>query len=352
MGLTTISGQQAGGTVGGGGQISGSIVSSQYTGHVDAVGLRKIGWTEDDIQFFQKNVSWNEESDENFRVSDYNISLYENCKKTTYQGVEMADGSCFQNFKSDLGCRFFPKTDTSGLNYAQFTDCKQLIAIPKFNFTATGGSCSRMFYCNYCLISVDLSGVNTDNATSFEYMFYSCYSIRTLDLSNFRTDNVIAMNNMFGGCVGLSELNLTSFNTENVTKFASMFVDCRSLRDLNISNFDTHKATDISSFIYNDYALNSLRIGNNFVFDSVTTQSNFITKGEYYPIQGFPSCSFHVVKSLLTALKNSDNKVTNCVLSFVYGSKIKDDENGTLAGLVAESTSNGYVIYNLTIQEA
>ena len=40
-------------------------VKPKWTGHADAEGLKAIGWTDEDIAYYQENgVNWNEEDDE------------------------------------------------------------------------------------------------------------------------------------------------------------------------------------------------------------------------------------------------------------------------------------------------
>ena len=42
-----------------------SISSGGWTGHADEAGLKAIGWTDDDIAYYQKyGVNWNEEDDQ------------------------------------------------------------------------------------------------------------------------------------------------------------------------------------------------------------------------------------------------------------------------------------------------
>lgn len=61
----------------GGSSGGGSSSTPKWTGHADAEGLRAIGWTAEDIAYYQANgVNWNEEDDEFHKVSDDNKALY------------------------------------------------------------------------------------------------------------------------------------------------------------------------------------------------------------------------------------------------------------------------------------
>ena len=172
--------------------ISGGGRKYSYTGHVDSVGLSAIGWTQDDIDYYQQHgVNWNEEDDDLHLVSDYNIALYTNATKVTYQGIEMADGSYFKTFKENHRCMYFPKVDTHSLSSLDFKSIKWVIAIPKLHFGSNVTRMNSTFASCYSLTSVDLSGFDTSNVTSMNSMFSYCYSFVNLNLgNNFKFDSV------------------------------------------------------------------------------------------------------------------------------------------------------------------
>lgn len=64
----------------------------------------------------------------------------------------------------------------------------------------------QMFYNCSSLISLDLSPLDTSNATSMNHMFYNCRSLKNLDLSTFDTAAVTNMIVMFSGCSNLTTL--------------------------------------------------------------------------------------------------------------------------------------------------
>ena len=50
--------------------------SSGFTGHADVEGLKAIGWTDEDIEYYQTHgVNWNEEDDVYHKVPQDNIDL-------------------------------------------------------------------------------------------------------------------------------------------------------------------------------------------------------------------------------------------------------------------------------------
>ena len=104
----------SGGSSGGGSSSGGTTPSRpKWTGHADAEGLKAIGWTDEDIAYYQENgVNWNAEDDEYHKVSDDNKALY---------GVLTADN--IQTYKDRIV--YLPKIDTSarvGL-YEMFSNC-------------------------------------------------------------------------------------------------------------------------------------------------------------------------------------------------------------------------------------
>ena len=101
------------------------------------------------------------------------------------------------------------------------------------------GDCSELFKGFSNCTSMDLSQVNTSNATSMYGMFENCSSLTSLDLSNWNTANVTDMSEMFMGCSALTSLDLSSWNTAKLNKMNYMFKSCAHLQSLKISSFNT-----------------------------------------------------------------------------------------------------------------
>ena len=140
-----------------------------YTGHADAEGLRAIGWTDEDIAYYQENgVNWNEEDDHLHLVSDDNKALY---------GVLTADN--IQTYKDRIV--YLPKIDTSGKTNmnGKFKNCTSLVSIPQ---------------------------LDTQNVTDMKYMFSGCYSL--VSIPQLDTSKVTDMKYMFSGCNSLTTVNL------------------------------------------------------------------------------------------------------------------------------------------------
>lgn len=96
------------------------------------------------------------------------------------------------------------------------------------------------------LETVDFNGVNTSEATDFDYFFDGCQNLKKVDMSGFDTKNAINMYNMFANCISLETLDLSSFNTSRVTDMSQMFGRCYSLKELDISSFETKQCQDMS----------------------------------------------------------------------------------------------------------
>ena len=262
-----------------------------YTGHADAEGLRAIGWTDEDIAYYQANgVNWNAEDDEYHKVTDDNKALY---------GVLTADN--ISTYASRIV--YLPKIDTSAKTdmVSMFNFCYSLVSIPQLD-TANVTNMSRMFnncnslvsipqldtsnvtdmisMFNNCNSLVSIPQLDTANVTNMNYMFYNCYSL--VSIPQLDTSNVTNMSSMFYQCYSLASIpqldtsNVTNISymfqvcyslvsipqldTSNVTNMSSMFSNCRSL--VAIPRLDTSKVTDMSSMFNNCYSLTHANIKN------------------------------------------------------------------------------------------
>ena len=166
--LNTIGILSGGGNAGGGGNSGGG---SGWTGHADAEGLRAIGWTDEDIAYYQANgVNWNEEDDEYHKVTDDNKALY---------GVLTADN--FSSYADRIV--YLPKIDTSGMTdmSKMFNNCYSLVSIPHLD-TQNVKDMNRMFYNCYSLVSIPQ--LDTQNVTNMSNMFDFCYSLTHANIKN------------------------------------------------------------------------------------------------------------------------------------------------------------------------
>jgi surface protein len=232
---------QEGGESGGGngGDTPSTPSTSKWTGHADVEGLKAIGWTDDDIAYYQENgVNWNEEDDKYHKVTDDNKALY---------GVLTADN--IQTYRDRIV--YLPKIDTSGMTSMNklFYGCRALISMPQLN-TESVTNMGNMF--QNCNSLVTIPPINTDSVTDMSYMFNYCYNLASVPLLN--TKNVTDMSGMFYYCYSL--VSIPPFDTEEVKKTKGMFYYCYSLVSTPMLN--TAKVTDISTMFQNCSALNNV----------------------------------------------------------------------------------------------
>ena len=149
-----------------------------------------------------------------------------------------------------------------------------------------GNACRALFYKLDNLQSIDLSGLDTSEATDMSYMFAGCESLASVNLSALNTSNVTQMSSLFAGCTSLKSLtlagldttrvtsmnelcrgcesletiDLSGLNTSNVKNMASAFCDCHALKLLDMSGLDTSSVTDMSHLFCNCQELKSLRV--------------------------------------------------------------------------------------------
>ncbi len=121
---------------------------------------------------------------------------------------------------------------------------KKSIISAEVNVMGMTDVCDLLSGCSN-MVSLDLSGFNTEKVTDMAEMFSGCSSLSSLDLSNFDTSNVTDMSSMFYNCSKLNDLNLKNFDTSSVMDMYKMFEGCSSLKSLDLSNFDTSCVSDM-----------------------------------------------------------------------------------------------------------
>ena len=236
----------------------------KYTGHADAEGLRAIGWTDEDIAYYQENgVNWNEEDDQYHLVSDDNKALYgvltaSNISSSTYNKrivylpkidtseVTNMDGM-FSNCNSLVS---IPQLDTSNVTSmnSMFYNCRSLVSIPLLD-TSKVTNMSSMFY--YCHALVSIPALDTSKVTNMSSMFYNCYAL--VSIPALDTSKVTSMNSMFYNCYAL--VPIPALDTSNVTNMSSMFYYCRSLTHLELKNAKLAYQLDYSTLLSKDSLL-------------------------------------------------------------------------------------------------
>ena len=136
---------------------------------------------------------------------------------------------------------------------------------------------NQMFGGCRLLKKVDLSGVDTSEATDFTLCFSGCRSLKSLDLSNFDTSSAVVMESMFSGCDSIESLDLSSFSTSLVYNMSGLVGSCRKLKELNLSSFDTRNCTDMTAMFSYCGSLQRLDLAN-FDVSAVNKAANMCYK--------------------------------------------------------------------------
>ena len=178
-------------------------------------------------------------------------------------------------------CMSLRSIDLSGLDTSQATDmsdmfsgCSSLASLDLSSLdTSQATDMSSMFRGCSSLASLDLSSFDTSKVTDMSSMFHGCSSLKSLDLSSFDTSQAADMSSMFYSCPKLASLDLSSFDTSQVTGMSGMFGCCSSLSSLDLSSFGTSKAADMSSMFYDCQSLTSLDLSS-FGTSSATDMSS------------------------------------------------------------------------------
>lgn len=225
---------------------------------IDAEG--KLVVRDSDGTYGTDNWGWKDYKDK-IKTADVNISyadlrgMLEDCISLTSAKVKIDDavGHGTEGFFS--GCVSLSDIDISGLNTQNATNMDHMFYrcgklkyadIENFN-TQNVTDMSYMFFRCESLKSIDIGELNTQNVTNMSGMFGYCYNLFNIDVSGFCTQNTTNMSNMFRACHSLTKIDVSGFNTQNVTDMSQMFEECFNLTEINVSNFDTANVTDMNS---------------------------------------------------------------------------------------------------------
>lgn len=196
-------------------ETGGGTTEPIFTGHYDTEGLRQIGWTDEEIEYYNQNgVQWNSSEDNYFKLTQTELAG-DDSKNT----------------------RFIPKNSTK----TSFNNYYKLLAIPNIN-TNNKTNMNSMF--NNCYLLTAIPQLDTSNVTNMNRMFYSCYSLTTIPQLN--TSKVTNMSSMFYRCYSLTMIS--QLNTSSVTDMDNMFSSCSSLKTIPLLN--TSSVTDINGMFY------------------------------------------------------------------------------------------------------
>ncbi|MFD1418277.1 BspA family leucine-rich repeat surface protein [Companilactobacillus keshanensis] len=190
---------------------------------------------------------------------------------------DFLNSSKIQSF--DLG-----KIDTSKATSMSnmFASCSDLTSINTRKSDGTIFDTSKvtnfsgMFANDNSLKSLDISGLDTQNAVDLERMFMGDANIKYLDVSSFDTSKDTNMDSMFewlGQAVdGIVNINgLEKFNTSNVTDMSFMFAGV-NFNAAELKGFNTSKVKSMNSMFWKSTLQGKLDLSN-FTGDSLVSMS-------------------------------------------------------------------------------
>lgn len=211
-----------------------------WTGHADAEGLRAIGWTDEDIAYYQENgVDWNEEDDHLHLVSDDNKALY---------GVLTADN--ISTYKDRIV--YLPKIDISNRTIASnlFKNCYYLVAIPALDWTNI-----EYLYATFenCVSLTSVAPIVAPGVYQMSRAFYQCSLLRKVKLN---IDTSMEAGNAFYKCSSLE--SITSDGVLRLKQVSTTFGFCGNLR--RIPQLDTSALTGFNYMFYYCSALPTIQL--------------------------------------------------------------------------------------------
>lgn len=195
----------------------------EFTGHIDKNGLRTIGFTEEDIEWYEKKgVNWNSEYDDVFKLNSTELAGNTSNKTRYFPNTGASAPSNFSGYKRLIAIPKEAISDNVTSFYNMFEDCRSLRTIPNINTSKV-----KQFYnaFNNCYSLNTIPELDTSNGTSFQSMFSGCYSLNSIP--NLKTGKGTEFTTMFRYCYALRIA--PQLDTSNSTTFSSMFSGCYSL---------------------------------------------------------------------------------------------------------------------------
>lgn len=337
-------------------ETGGGTTEPIFTGHYDAEGLRQIGWTDEEIEYYNQNgVQWNSSEDNYFKLTQ--TELAGDDSKNTRFIPKSSTKTSFNNYNKLLA---IPNIETSSVTNMDnmFSHCYSLTMMPQLD-TGNVTSMNNMFYDCYSLTTIPQ--LNTGNITNMNNMFHNCYSLKTipqLDTSNvtnmdnmfsscrslttipqLNTGNVTSMNNMFASCSSLE--TVPQLNTNNVTSIASMFASCSSLE--TVPQLDTSNVTSIVNMFVNCSSLKTLggllNLGQ--AYETTTSANSYSYKVD---LSGSPKLTEQSLINILNNLydiKTKGCKAQQVVLGSTNLAKLTSEEGQSA---LAQATAYGWTV--------
>ena len=200
--------------------ISGGDSGKKWTGHCDAEGLRQIGWTDEEIEFFQEHgVCWDDVDDNYYKLRPDELTLdYTTVTKGLRFMPRSSNMPSMNGLRSVIGHPFIDGTITS-TNYANANSVTSWCVRQK--------PTSISFQNDYSLTYVepfDLSGIRSLSST-----FAGCYSLR--EIPNCDYSKLTSLSSVFKECFSLKKVE--NLDVSNSTSLLQCFNTCSALEEVN-----------------------------------------------------------------------------------------------------------------------
>lgn len=324
---------------------------SYFDGSFDEQGLRDLGWTNDDINYYKSNVPHYAWEDSIYVVSDGN-------KEYNYKNYP-AFSSITAAMRSDItgNASFFPyvpeylaEINNSSTEAGTFNFCKHTIAIPSYDtsnrnrFRDLFKNCEKLrcvplldtsngtdFYgmFNGCKTITSIPPIDTSKGTTFDGMFQNCFSL--VSVPSLDTHNGTDFGYMFSYCTAISYV--PELDTSNGTYFNSMFQNCTNLS--RIEGVDFSGATS---------ALPKLMWpSNNSTLTYLRLNGTLNVSADFSYLRALDHDSY---ASILDAARNTTNTDSK---TLTFYTRTIEDPDGLLLKYKADCENMGWQIVGLTL---
>ena len=200
---------------------------------------------------------------------------------------------------------------------AMFEDCRNLVSINLKGLDYQNAiSVKAMFRNCNSLTSLDLGAFNTENVQTFESMLEGCEKIQWVRFDKVITKKSKSFKNMFKGCRLLTSIDLSLFDSNLAENMAGMFEYCESLTEINLESFVTHNLKDMNSMFKDCVSLKNIVWNKNFDTSRVTNMEYLFYNCQALTYVGLSFFNTLNVKSFGGMFTNCQNLLTLDLSSF------------------------------------
>lgn len=255
------------GGTGGGGGTEDNTDYKYVNGSFDRVGLKRIGYTDEEINYLNANIFLSKEEEQKLKLTDKDFQLASEINRDNYktyminsskiglrfmprfEGIdEISNVEKFMNDNTDPSILLYPFSlnTSSSLNSMFYGNFSMLVA-PYFGDTSSKKDFGRLFFsCRSLTVAPPL---NTENGTNFEHFLGNCISLETMPKYDF--SSAIVMYNAFAETRLKYGYYITAPNCKN---FSNLFFECPV-----INEFEGIDGAPSASFNYMFYNCKNLK---------------------------------------------------------------------------------------------